>query len=143
MKTPIQYALTWPDRAQGCARTMDWKSASRLDFEPVDHERFPALRLASQVVEAGGSAGAIFNGANEAAVAAFLDRRISFGMIAELVCDALAAIEPTPLDTIEDVYRADRAARDEVSRRLEQTARRESHQSSAISHQGTEVPRHS
>ena len=118
MRTPIQYALTWPRRAEGCSQTMDWASVRRLDFEPVDHERFPALALAYQVVQAGGSAGAIFNAANEAAVAAFLDRRIPFGMIAELVRETLAAIEPTPLEGLDDVRRADRAARDEVNRRI-------------------------
>ncbi len=118
MRTPIQYALTWPHRLGGCAATMDWANACRLDFEPVDHERFPALGLAYQVIAADGTAGAVLNAANEAAVAAFLDRRIPFGMIAELVRETLAAIEPTPLEGLDDVRRADRAARDEVNRRV-------------------------
>ena len=118
MKTPIQYALTWPQRAPGCSATMDWESLSRMDFERVDHDRFPALRLAYRVIEAGGSAGAIFNGANEAAVAAFFERRIPFGRITELVQDALGAIDVTPLHTMQDVLAADRASREFVKRRL-------------------------
>ena len=100
---------------------MDWESLSRMDFERVDHDRFPALRLAYRVIEAGGSAGAIFNGANEAAVAAFFERRIPFGRITELVGGALEAIEVTPLHTMQDVLAADRAAREFVDRRLRET----------------------
>ena len=118
MKTPIQYALTWPTRTAGCSATMDWSSLKRMDFEPVDHERFPALRLAYEVIEKGGSAGAILNAANEAAVAAFLDRRIPFGRISDLVREALGAFEVTPLHTIDDVRAADRAARRYVEGRL-------------------------
>ncbi|MHC4446266.1 MAG: 1-deoxy-D-xylulose-5-phosphate reductoisomerase [Planctomycetota bacterium] len=121
MKTPIQYALTWPHRARGCSATMDWESLSRMDFERVDHDRFPALRLAYRVIEAGGSAGAIFNGANEAAVEAFFARRIPFGQISHLVQEALGAIEVTPLHTMQDVLAADRAAREFVDRRLSET----------------------
>ena len=119
MKTPIQYALTWPHRLEGCSRRMDWTSTHRLEFEPVDHERFPALRLAYEVAEAGGSAGAVFNAANEAAVAAFLQRRIPFGMIAELVRDTLAAVAPAPLASMDDLCRADQAARAEVEKKVE------------------------
>ena len=97
---------------------MDWESLSRMDFERVDHDRFPALRLAYRVIEAGGSAGAIFNGANEAAVAAFLERRIPFGRITELFQHALGAVAVTPLHTMQDVLAADRASREFVKRRL-------------------------
>ena len=116
MKSPIQYALTWPDRAEGCSPRMDWASALHLDFEPVDHQRFPALGLASRVVETGGSAGAVFNAANEAAVAAYLERRIPFGRIAQLVGETLDAIEPAPIESLDDVRRADDAARQQVGR---------------------------
>jgi 1-deoxy-D-xylulose-5-phosphate reductoisomerase len=54
MRTPIQYALTYPERAEGCSRRMDWRSAFCLHFEPPDFERFPALKLAYEVAEAGG-----------------------------------------------------------------------------------------
>ncbi len=118
MRGPIQYALTWPQRMPGCAPTMDWAKAARLELEPVDHERFGALRLAWRVIEAGGNAGAVFNAANEAAVAAFLERRIPFGMITELVEQALSAIAPAPIETLEDVRRADLAARALVNERV-------------------------
>ncbi|MHC4996194.1 MAG: 1-deoxy-D-xylulose-5-phosphate reductoisomerase [Planctomycetota bacterium] len=85
MKTPIQYALTYPDRAPGCSEPLDWTTLGRLDFHQPDHERFPALGLAYRVIEAGGTAGAILNAANEQAVAAFLEHRIRFGRIVELV----------------------------------------------------------
>ncbi len=116
MKSPIQYALSWPQRLDGCARTMDWQTAGRLDFEPVDHDRFPALRLAWDVIEAGGTSGAILNAANEVAVAAFLDRRITFGMITRLVERAMNAVEAVPVRDLDDIHRADQAARAEVGR---------------------------
>ncbi len=119
MRSPIQYALTWPRRLPGCAPRMDFTRAMRLEFEPVDPKRFPAVALAFEVVAAGGTAGAVFNAANEAAVEAFLARRIPFGAIAELVAGALEAIPPVPVTSLEDVFAADRAARDEVARRLE------------------------
>ena len=116
MKGPIQYALTWPHRDAGCCRTMDWSKAVDLEFEPVDHERFPALGLAWKVVEAGGNAGAVFNAANEAAVAAFLERRIPFGMISQLVGRVLSVVESGPIESLDDVTRADRLAREEAQR---------------------------
>ncbi len=118
MKSPIQYALTWPQRAAGCAPRMDFAVPLSLEFEPVDGERFPAVGLAWEVVAAGGSAGAVFNAANEAAVAAFLDRRIPFGRISELVRETLAAVPVVPVSSLDDVREADRAAREEVARRL-------------------------
>lgn len=117
MKTPIQYALTWPYRAEGCSAVMDWPSLSRMDFEPVDHDRFGALRLAYRVIETGGTSGAVFNAANEAAVSLFLDGRIGFGQITELVQEALDAITPMPVTSMDDVLNADAAARDFVTGR--------------------------
>ena len=72
MKLPIQYALDWPHRKAGVAERLDWRQAMQLDFEPPDLERFPALGLGLEVARRGGTAGAVLNGANEAAVAAFL-----------------------------------------------------------------------
>jgi 1-deoxy-D-xylulose-5-phosphate reductoisomerase len=117
MKTPIQYALTWPYRAQGCSKVMDWPSLCRMDFEPVDHDRFGALRLAYRVIETGGTSGAVFNAANEAAVSLFLDGRIGFGQITELVQEALDTIKPMPVTSMDDVLNADAAARDFVTGR--------------------------
>ncbi len=127
MKGPIQYALSWPERLDGCAATMDWQTAGRLDFEPVDHDRFPALRLAWRVIETGGTAGAIFNAANEVAVAAFLERRISFGMITRLVERALDGVPHVPVTSLDDVHRADRASREMVRGFVESLAQEKAH----------------
>jgi len=123
MRTPIQYALTYPDRCGGCSDAMDWSALSRLQFEPVDFDRFKAPRLAYQVIEAGGTAGAILNAANEAAVKAFLERRIGFGRIVELAEEALARVPIVPVSGLETVLEADQQARAYVAERLiEETA---------------------
>lgn len=116
MRTPIQYALTHPLRGGAPAARLDLAEVGRLDFEPPDHERFPALRLAERVLRAGGSAGAVLNGANEAAVEAFLAGRIPFGRMAEVVRGALDAIATTPVAEVSDVERADALARAHVRR---------------------------
>lgn len=120
MKTPIQYALTYPHRSAGCSAALDWSKLNRLDFEEPDHERFGALRLAYDVIRKGGTAGAIFNAANEAAVAAFLERKVRFGRITELVRRALSSLTVREVDSLETVLAADREARefvkDQISR---------------------------
>src|SRR5699024_6949883 len=98
---------------------MDWSKLATLTFEPPDHERFPALRLAYQAIEAGGTAGAVLNAANEAAVQAFLERRIRFGRIVELVGEALAAVDVRTIDSLDTVLDADRQARAFVTDRLD------------------------
>lgn len=118
MRTPIQYALAHPARPPGVSRKLDLASIARLEFVPPDHARFPALGLAYEVIRSGGSAGAVFNAANEAAVAAFLDRRIPFGRIAELTRDALRELGSSPLRTLADALAADAAARRYVERIL-------------------------
>ncbi|MCI0674239.1 MAG: 1-deoxy-D-xylulose-5-phosphate reductoisomerase [Phycisphaerales bacterium] len=115
MRTPIQCALTWPNRVDGNSRTMKWEQLRHMDFEPVDHDRFGAIGLAYEVIRAGGTSGAIVNAANEAAVAAFMEGRIGFGQITELVREALRAIEPVAVHTMSDVRTADRAARESVA----------------------------
>jgi len=120
MKTPIQYALTYPDRAPGCSRAMDWTTLSEFTFERPDPEKFPALRLAYDVIRAGKTAGAVFNAANEQAVAAFLEEKISFGQIAELVDDALQGADLLEPDCLGVVLDADQNAR----RRVEERVRR-------------------
>src|SRR5690606_21906977 len=101
---------------------MDWAALSRLTFEPVDVARFPAIRLAYEVIrriESGDTgAGAVLNAANEAAVAAFLERRVRFGRIPELVEQALAAVDAGPIETLDDVLEADAAARRFVNEAL-------------------------
>lgn len=111
MRTPIQYALTYPDRADGCSRRMDWTKCHSLHLEPPDFDRFPALRLAYYVAEAGGTAGAVLNAANEVAVAAFMDGRIPFGEIATVVEQALNFHRIQINPSLDDLLQADRAAR--------------------------------
>lgn len=118
MRTPIQYALMYPERPPGCSQPMDWTQLSRLDFEQPDMDKFPALRLAYEVIEAGGTSGAVFNAANEAAVAAFLERKIRFGRIVELVAEALSAIAPVPVDSLDTILHADQRARAFVNQRV-------------------------
>ncbi|MCH8822998.1 MAG: 1-deoxy-D-xylulose-5-phosphate reductoisomerase [Planctomycetes bacterium] len=118
MKMPIQFAITWPDRVDGASKAMDWSSLHQLEFGPVDHERFPALGLAYDVIKMGGTAGATFNAANEAAVSAFLDGRIPFGMITQLVGEVLNQSQPTPVTCLDDVLNADEIARQMVAEKL-------------------------
>jgi 1-deoxy-D-xylulose-5-phosphate reductoisomerase len=118
MRGPIQYALaSWRGagaRPRGIARRIDWRELRRLDFEPPDLERFPALALAYRAIAEGGAAGAIFNAANEAAVQAFLAGAIPFGQIPELVRDAMDQLhspQRPSIGTLEDVLRVDAEAR--------------------------------
>ena len=111
MKLPIQYALTWPDRAGGCADRTDFSTFSDLIFEPIDHDKFPAIGTALEVISGPDSAGAIFNAANEVAVEAFLDRRISFGAIPDSIRTTLERCQSGPVTSLEDVWEADREAR--------------------------------
>ncbi len=124
MRTPIQHALLHPERGPAPAATLDWTTLATLEFEPVDHDRFPAIRLAEQAIERGGSAGAVFNASNEAAVEAFRAGRTTFGRIAELVAEALTMVEIRPIQDLADVRAADEAARAFVESRLEAAASR-------------------
>jgi len=118
MRAPIQYALTWPDRQPGCARRLDWSALRELRFEPPDFDRFPALTLAFRAIDEGGTAGAVLNAANEAAVEAFLAEEIRFGQITKLVAEAMDAIRPTPIGDLQTVLDADQQARAFVRDRL-------------------------
>lgn len=118
MRLPIQFALTHPRRAPGNAPPLDLAALARLDFEEPDEQRFPALALARWVIDTGGTAGTIFNAANEAAVEAFLDGNIPFGRIGQLTQHACEHIEVTPLQTLEDAAAADEIARKHVRSRI-------------------------
>ncbi len=116
MKLPIQYALQWPRRCEGIAAKLDWSRTMELRFEPPDHERFGAIRLGLEVAAAGGTAGAVLNGANEAAVAAFLDGRLRF---VEIVPTCRSILQNHHFDrepSLDQVLEADRWARQEVLR---------------------------
>lgn len=118
MKTPIQYALTYPQRRMGCNHCLDWEKLQHLDFETPDQERFPALRLAREVIAAGGTAGTILNAANEVAVQAFLDGIIPFGLISESTCDAFSTITVKKIDSLDDIYTADSVTRNWMRNKL-------------------------
>lgn len=118
MRLPIQLALTHPDRAPGNTPALDLAQLARLDFEEPDEQRFPALALARWVIDTGGTAGAIFNAANEAAVQAFLAGHIPFGRIGELTQHACKSVEVTPLETLQDATDADATARAHVERHI-------------------------
>jgi 1-deoxy-D-xylulose-5-phosphate reductoisomerase len=119
MRTPIQYALTFPHRPDGVSRKLDWAKMSTLEFSPPDRERFPALDCAYEVISRGGTAGAVFNAANEAAVEAFLSGAIPFGRITELSRAALEGIGSSPLRSLSDALDADAEARRHVALSLE------------------------
>ncbi|MBM4098973.1 MAG: 1-deoxy-D-xylulose-5-phosphate reductoisomerase [Planctomycetes bacterium] len=122
MKLPIQYALTWPERTDGCSPTIAWDAMRSLDFEPVDHERFPAIRLAWRTIESGGSAGAVLNAANEVAVEAFLAGSIRFGDISQLVSNAMDELPARPVSSLAEVMAADREAREWARERAAERA---------------------
>jgi 1-deoxy-D-xylulose-5-phosphate reductoisomerase len=118
MRLPIQYALSLGAREEGCSPALDWARLGGLEFEPVDHGRFPAIGLARRVIRAGGTSGALFNAANEAAVEAFIAGRATFGAIPGLVEAALDAVPAEPVRDLASIERADSAARAVVAERL-------------------------
>jgi 1-deoxy-D-xylulose-5-phosphate reductoisomerase len=103
MTFPIQHALLHPERAPGVDSALDFSRLVALEFRPVDEGRFPMLRLAKASMSAGGVAPAVYNAANELAVAAFLDGKIPFLAIPQVVEQSLGAIknfEPTDLAAV-------------------------------------------
>ena len=120
MRIPIAYALAWPERMPTPAQRLDLAAIARLDFGEPDLERFPALRLSREALEAGGSAPATLNAANEVAVATFLDGKISFPDISKLVDMALQENESPAPRSIEDVFEIDRKVRTEVTAMIEE-----------------------
>ncbi len=112
MRLPIQYALTWPERTAGPAAPLDLLSCPPLTFHAPDPQAFPCLALALECARKGGTSTAILNGANEAAVALFLEDKVKFLDIPRLVAGALEQVEArTGAYSLEDVLQADRAAR--------------------------------
>lgn len=116
MRTPIAYALAWPQRMKTPAEQLDFARLAALTFETPDPVRFPALRLAREALAAGGSAPTVLNAANEIAVAAFLARRIGFLDIARIVEDTLARLAAEPridgtLRNVADIFAIDALAR--------------------------------
>lgn len=111
MRTPIAHALAWPSRMASGVEPLNIFKVAQLNFEEPDFSRFPCLRLAYHAIEAGGTATAILNAANEQAVAYFLGRRIRFTDIADTVSATLDAMEIHRADTLDTVLEDDRRAR--------------------------------
>ncbi len=111
MRTPIAHALAWPERVDSGVAPLDLFRVGRLDFQEPDEGRFPCLRLARQAAEAGGSAPAMLNAANEVAVAAFLERRIRFTEIASIIDQVLNREAALAVESLDAVVEADARAR--------------------------------
>ena len=111
MRTPIAYALGWPDRIAAPAARLNLAELGQLTFEKPDSKRFPALSLARQALQTGGAAPTILNAANEVAVHAFLERQISFLDIARTVEMTLAKAPAARINSLDDVVAIDREAR--------------------------------
>ncbi|HKF15505.1 MAG TPA: 1-deoxy-D-xylulose-5-phosphate reductoisomerase [Gaiellaceae bacterium] len=111
MRVPISYALTYPERAAVDVPPLDLASGLRLEFEPVDHDAFPLLGLARRAGEQGGTYPCAFNAANEVAVAAFLEGRLPFLGIAEVVEETLEQVDGAPAANLGELVAADEEAR--------------------------------
>jgi 1-deoxy-D-xylulose-5-phosphate reductoisomerase len=126
MRMPIQYALTYPERAASNDVALDWRKLRRLDFAKVSTRRFPCLRLAQEAMRKLGAYPCAFNAADEVAVEAFLERRIPFSAIAEVIEGVMTRTPRVKMASISDVLEADlearRMAREEVERKAARTA---------------------
>ena len=111
MRMPIQYALTYPERAAAPVTRLDWTQAAQWSFEPPDYQKFPLLKMAYEAVSAGGSASATLNAADEVAVDAFLDGSIPFPGIAATVAECLEQVPVRPLTSVAELLELDRESR--------------------------------
>ncbi|MCA9235920.1 MAG: 1-deoxy-D-xylulose-5-phosphate reductoisomerase [Planctomycetales bacterium] len=116
MRLPIQYALHYPDRVNGVAKRIDWRQTLHLNFDPPDRDRFPAIALGEEAAKVGGTAGAVLNAANEAAVQSFLDGDLHFTEIVPASRSILKAHNHESRPTLEQLVKLDKWARQEVSR---------------------------
>jgi 1-deoxy-D-xylulose-5-phosphate reductoisomerase len=116
MRTAIAYALAWPERVDAGVAALDLLRAARLDFEAPDLGTFRCLALAYDALRAGGTATTVLNAANEEAVAAFLDRRLPFPGIAQIIEHCLNAVDSQPASDLETVLDADLTARRQAQR---------------------------
>jgi len=112
MRMPIQYALTYPERADAPVPRLDWTQASRWTFDPPDFTKFPLLKMAYQAQEAGGSATCTLNAADEVAVGAFLAGRISYPGIAATIAETLDRVPVREAGSVGEVLEIDRESRD-------------------------------
>jgi len=111
MRTPIAFALAWPDRIEAGVEPLDFATLGSLEFDRVDPLRFPCVRLASEAIRRGGTAPAALNAANEVAVEAFLGGRLPFTGIPEIIERVLQETPAEPLESLDQVYAVDIEAR--------------------------------
>lgn len=122
MRMPIQYALTWPDRAPAPVPRLDWAQARTWEFHAPDQARFPLLRLAYEAMAAGGTATCTLNAADEVAVSAFLSGEIRFGEISEVVEETLARIPAQRYTSMSEILDVDRQSREVAGRIIRERA---------------------
>ncbi|ONH31313.1 1-deoxy-D-xylulose-5-phosphate reductoisomerase [Pseudofrankia asymbiotica] len=122
MCLPIALALGWPERVPKAQRPMDWTTAQTLNFFPLDTTAFPAVGLARETGKRGGTAPAVFNAANEEAVAAFIAGRLPFVRIVDVVAEVLSAHEVIAKPTLDEVFATEREARAAANRLIDRTA---------------------
>lgn len=115
---PIQYAVTWPNRVRNTLPPLDFAKLACLDFEAPRWEDFPALRLAKEAGECGGTLPAVLNAANEVAVSAFLERRLSFPGIWDTVAETMSRHETVDRPALDEIIEADRWARKAAKERI-------------------------
>ena len=118
MRIPIQYALTWPERTPGCAPKLDFNTIRSITFDQPDEETFRCLPACKKALQKGGLATCAANGANEAAVALFLQDKIPFLRIGELVEQIVEEAPVVESYTLQDVFECDRQARAYVQERV-------------------------
>ena len=123
MCLPIQYALTYPKRIKGITERLKLDELTNLTFEKPNTEKFRSIRLGYETARTGGTAGAVFNAANEAAVELFLDGKIRFGAIIELIERCLDKHNVKKNVSLDEVLAADAWARNEVNQCLNQKVR--------------------
>jgi len=126
MRIPIAHALSWPDRIESGAKTLDITEIAQLDFHKPDMQNLPCLQLAREAAQCGGSAPACLNAANEVAVAAFLESQIRFTDIPRVIEAVLEKVEYAKLDSIEHVLQIDNEARRHARAALESIAHTQS-----------------
>ncbi|HEB71279.1 MAG TPA: 1-deoxy-D-xylulose-5-phosphate reductoisomerase [Nitrospirae bacterium] len=111
MRAPISFALNYPNRLKVNLPRLDLTKIKKLTFEPPDIKKFPSLKLAYDALDTGGSAPAVLNAANEVAVAAFLEKKIAFTAISEVVEETLTLIKPHPVRNLPEALTVDKEAR--------------------------------
>ncbi len=122
MKHAIQYALTFPERRQGCLEPLDFRKCQELTFEEPDYERFPCLLLAYKALKVGGTMPAVLNAANEVAVQAFLERKIKLSDIPRVIEYVMEKHQAQRVDSLETIKSVDEWARQEADGKVREFA---------------------